>query len=375
VDFPLCRTAAAAVAVNGTANYLAMFTAGHVVGNPIISQDNISNASTLLVKGIGAAINSIFEVASVTDGGRGTVQVQDELGVGALALNVWGSANTTEYTNTTINENTLATIITSRNILAFHNIYDTTGQFKWFTRISGTDYERMTMLNNGFIGINSTNPLVNLQITGLSSTPAITGTTPNGTFAMINSGAGPSDPVASLYVGSYNDCTPGVWMQSAFAGALGTNYPIYLNPLGGGIGIGVSSVPLGSILSTLGGVVLISNNGNNLIALNSVGTNYGYISNPESQVWDLGYGPAIGTLGTSVLKWTSTGQVGIGGTPRTSCVLDLVSTTGALCLTVLTDTERNALTPLDGMIIFNSSASRLQFYTAGIGEWKTVAFV
>lgn len=47
------------------------------------------------------------------------------------------------------------------------------------------------------------------------------------------------------------------------------------------------------------------------IRLNSLGTYYGKIGNPLSQVWSLGYGDAIAGI-NPVLSWTAEGRVGIG---------------------------------------------------------------
>jgi hypothetical protein len=55
---------------------------------------------------------------------------------------------------------------------------------------------------------------------------------------------------------------------------------------------------------------LIGTTGNNAIAINSSGANYGFISNPSTGVFALGYGGTIGTLGTSVVTWDSSGNFG-----------------------------------------------------------------
>ncbi|MBC7845241.1 MAG: H-type lectin domain-containing protein [Flavobacterium sp.] len=60
------------------------------------------------------------------------------------------------------------------------------------------------------------------------------------------------------------------------------------------------------------GTIYANNTGNNAFALNSAGTNYGFISNPSQDVWTLGYGPTVTTLATPVLSWTAGGKVGIG---------------------------------------------------------------
>jgi len=60
------------------------------------------------------------------------------------------------------------------------------------------------------------------------------------------------------------------------------------------------------------GITLGNNNGGNVFAINSAGLNYGFILNNSANVFSLGYGPSLGTTGTSVLTWNSSGNVGIG---------------------------------------------------------------
>lgn len=60
------------------------------------------------------------------------------------------------------------------------------------------------------------------------------------------------------------------------------------------------------------------------------------------------------------------GNVGIGtAAPATSALLELASTTGALLVPRMTTTQRDALTPVNGMIIYNSTTATMQGYIAG----------
>jgi len=60
---------------------------------------------------------------------------------------------------------------------------------------------------------------------------------------------------------------------------------------------------------------------------------------------------------------TLNGRVGIGTTsPATSALLELLSTIGALLLPRMTTTQRNALTALEGMIIYNTTTSNFEGY-------------
>lgn len=56
-------------------------------------------------------------------------------------------------------------------------------------------------------------------------------------------------------------------------------------------------------------------------------------------------------------------NVGIGtSTPNTSSALDITSTTGALLLPRMTTTQRDALTPANGMLIYNTTLNKFQGY-------------
>jgi hypothetical protein len=57
----------------------------------------------------------------------------------------------------------------------------------------------------------------------------------------------------------------------------------------------------------------------------------------------------------------ATGHVGIGTvSPSISALLELSSTTGALLLTRMTTTQKNALTPVNGMIVYDSTLGKFQ---------------
>ena len=61
------------------------------------------------------------------------------------------------------------------------------------------------------------------------------------------------------------------------------------------------------------------------------------------------------------------GNIGMGTTtPATSALLDMTSTTGALLLPRMTTTQRDALTAVNGMLIYNSTLGKFQGYEAGV---------
>jgi len=61
---------------------------------------------------------------------------------------------------------------------------------------------------------------------------------------------------------------------------------------------------------------------------------------------------------------TNNGNVGI-GTQNPAGALDVSSTTGALIVPRMTTAQRNALTPVNGMILYNTSTNQFNFYENG----------
>jgi hypothetical protein len=60
-------------------------------------------------------------------------------------------------------------------------------------------------------------------------------------------------------------------------------------------------------------------------------------------------------------------RVGIGtSAPNASSVLDLTSTTGALLIPRMTTTQKNALTAVNGMIVYDSTLNKFQGYENGV---------
>ena len=67
------------------------------------------------------------------------------------------------------------------------------------------------------------------------------------------------------------------------------------------------------------------------------------------------------------------GNVGLGTTtPATSAKLDISSTTGALLLTRMTTTQKNSLTAVGGMLLYDSTLAHLQ--GRGDGAWKQLDY-
>lgn len=63
-------------------------------------------------------------------------------------------------------------------------------------------------------------------------------------------------------------------------------------------------------------------------------------------------------------------SLGVGGTPATSCALDVQSTTGAFMPPRMTTTQRDALTAADGMVLYNVTTGALNYRKAGV--WTAI---
>jgi len=72
-------------------------------------------------------------------------------------------------------------------------------------------------------------------------------------------------------------------------------------------------------------------------------------------------------VGNTLFRVRGDGKVGI-GTSSPQGALDVVSTTGAFIVPRMTTTQRNALTPVNGMIIYNTSMGVFQFRQGGTWE-------
>jgi len=81
------------------------------------------------------------------------------------------------------------------------------------------------------------------------------------------------------------------------------------------------------------------------------------------------------TSGTERMRITSAGLMGIGtGTPASSAIVDVTSTTLGFKFPVMTTTQRNAIvSPVAGLVIFDSTLAKLCVYTGAAWERITSA--
>ena len=116
------------------------------------------------------------------------------------------------------------------NSFGTHMFFATTGSYAIGPQA------RLTILNNGNVGIGTTAPTLRLEISAPFGAPATSGITPNGNFALTS-----PDVYSSLYMGIHSNQAASnysPWIQAADKNSLGTYRSLLLNPNGGNVGIG-----------------------------------------------------------------------------------------------------------------------------------------
>ncbi|KKM89751.1 hypothetical protein LCGC14_1245460, partial [marine sediment metagenome] len=127
--------------------------------------------------------------------------------------------------------------------------------------------------------------------------------------------------------------------------------------------------------STHSGIaILVPDASNAMLSLGSASNNNGarLVWNYDADTLELGTVKSTGKLvlvtgvGGTGLAIDASQRVGIGITsPTTSAKLEIDSTTGALLFPRMTTTQRNALTAVNGMQIYNSTDNQMQGYING----------
>jgi hypothetical protein len=183
-----------------------------------------------------------------------------------------------------------------------------------------------TQSMTGSVGISGS-----LSVNGVSTlTGALSGT--SATFSsnltlggyLTGQGTNPGGLGASRYVVDFNSGNTRIFSYGANSSTAG-GYLFYIQSSDGSISstpLTIASTGLATFSSGIntGGVI-----GGSLSALpqfyiNSLGANYGLLQNLNTTTWSIAYGTSANSLGTSVISWNTSGNVGIGTTSPGSFV-------------------------------------------------------
>ena len=121
---------------------------------------------------------------------------------------------------------------------------------------------------NGRVGLGVTNPDLRLHVNGTNAVPATSGSSPAGHLCLRNKAGNSSH---GMFMGVSNAAPWGSWIQAQDANALGTEYPLAINPNGGNVGI--NSMKPSTEFEVLGGGTVAKfrgTGGNGFIAIEDV---------------------------------------------------------------------------------------------------------
>lgn len=137
--------------------------------------------------------------------------------------------------------------------------------------------------------------------TANSFTAAQTVTSTTNAFVQLTSTSG-SGPGRSYQMVSGSDGQFAIWDATA-------GVKRWTLDLTGNIGLGSGTSAAARLL--VPGAILIDRNGLPHLAMNSAGTNYGFLQNDAADTWSLATGTDIASLGTAIIKWTKLAAVTI----------------------------------------------------------------
>jgi hypothetical protein len=183
---------------------------------------------------------------------------------------------------------------------------------------AGLDSPNFVMTSAGNVGIGTSSPSANLQLSGFTSgLPATSGSAQRGAYRIANSSNIGFD-FGTVAAGQ-------AWIQVSDVGNYASNFPLLLNPNGGNVGIGTTSPAYTLDVNGTGkftSALINSGAGNNYINFVQNSTNIGYVGDAN---WLFG-----GSISDFGIRATNNLVFGIGASERmriTSGGLFFVNTT------------------------------------------------
>jgi hypothetical protein len=247
---------------------------------------------------------------------------------------------------------------------------------------TASQLERMRITSGGNIGIGTTSPAYQAQVNGSGQTTAALTDAGNkgGSILIADTGAAGGNGGALLFAASVaNGFIPGCAIKSlllnGFANgqsdlAFSTRNAASDTSLtermrityNGNVGIGTTSPVLAlHVVGTQGGPATSGTTPTGTARFVTVNSVMDIGSRSNGNTWMQVADRTNLAVSYNLELNPNGGNVGIGtASPATSAKLEIAGTTGALLVPRLTTTERNALTAVNGMIIYNTTDNQMQ---------------
>jgi hypothetical protein len=272
------------------------------------------------------ALNGTSASFSSSKSGSGVENV-NFLQLRLFGTNAIGDSLDIRYLNSAGNNIANISAILGGDNVAYGSLAFSTRNF-----VTDTMVEAMRINNRGNVGIGTTTPNSKLEVAGNVAIGYTSAAPTNGMIVQGNVGIGTTNPFDDrLRVTASNTTGSDVYSYINATNEIDADFRIFIS--------GSASSDKRALIGT------------------STNTSLSLITN-----------------NTERMRITSAGNVGIGTpSPATSAILDLSSTTGALLLPRMTTTQRDALTAVNGMILYNTTTNAIQGREGG--AWVDLSFI